>query len=221
MILLILPFILTSCLVTQYNRVGSNELVLNEKNDFVFENDTVRIVYRFNGIGGPLQITIENRGSQPLRVDWKKSALVAGGEAHAYYRPAANLNGNVETGNNGYGQISGQVTGEEALQFLPPDARITRRVGRIGELLEEPADFTGASWVKKGQGYSRLKYKELNFNENDSPLKFRSFITLISGPGEGREFTLDHSFYLMSNLKYRNGYMVPDPVKNGGNTFMD
>ncbi len=218
--LLFLPFFLSSCLAVHYNQIGSNELMMDEKKDFVYENDTIRIFYRYSGMGGPLQITLENKSSQSLLVDWKKSALIAESGVYAYYRPAAALNGSVEAGNSGQGQITGLVSAEEAVQFLPPNARITRRLGRTEDLIKEPADFSGVPWWKKGAGYSRLKYKELNFKEEDSPLKFRSFITLRSGPGEGREITLDHSFYLSASLRYQNGYMVPAPIKNAGNTFM-
>lgn len=217
--LLALPFIFSSCLVAHYTRIGSSQLVQNEKNDFVFENDTLRVVYSFNGSGGPLRISIENKSPHSLQVDWKKSALISEGHVASFYRPAAAVNGNLVSTGSGVHSITGRVTGTESIEFLPPGSVISRRPGRIGVISADNKALYKQPWISEGKGYRRLKYKELNYPEQESPLKFRSFITILAGPGEGKEITLDHSFYVSSRIAYMNREMVPKQIREAGNTF--
>ena len=215
--LLVLPFVFSSCLVAHYTRIGSSQLVQNDKSNFVFENDTLRVVYNFNGSGGPLKISIENKSRHSLQVDWKKSALIMEGNVASYYRPAAAVNGNLVSAGSGVHSINGLVTGEESIQFLPPGSVISKRPGRIGGISADNKALFKQPWISEGKGYRRLKYKELNYPEPESPLKFRSFITILTG--EGNETTLDHSFYISSRIAYMNREMVPDHIRNAGNTY--
>ena len=56
----------------------------NERGDFVQENDTVRISYRFWGENAPVTITIYNKLDEPLYVDWGRSALIIDDVATTY-----------------------------------------------------------------------------------------------------------------------------------------
>ena len=77
---------LSACSSYYYSMLNSNDPVgeKNERGDFVQENDTVRISYRFWGENAPVTITIYNKLDEPLYVDWGRSALIIDDVATTY-----------------------------------------------------------------------------------------------------------------------------------------
>ena len=47
-----------------------------ENGDFLLENDSLWIAYCFKGENAPIRITVFNKMTKPLYVDWAQSALV-------------------------------------------------------------------------------------------------------------------------------------------------
>src|SRR5215211_6890458 len=98
---LILPalvsFIFSSCYTYQYFTVSSNYLSKNEENEFIAENDTLKIVYHFSAYNSSVKLTLYNKTNEPLEINWKKSALIINEKATSYYSPNLLLNGSVRT----------------------------------------------------------------------------------------------------------------------------
>jgi len=94
-LLSIISILLFSCSEYQYFTISSDQLSRNENNDLVVENDTLKVVYSFNGYHGPVQITIFNKTNDPLEINWRKSALIMKGKAFGYYTPNMVLNGTI------------------------------------------------------------------------------------------------------------------------------
>ncbi|HNC30155.1 MAG TPA: hypothetical protein PKX08_09130, partial [Cyclobacteriaceae bacterium] len=76
-----LCIVCTGCSTYQYVTVSSP---LKTQNEFIAENDTVKISYDFSGEQGPVKISIYNKLSTPLYVDWSKSALIIGDMRKSY-----------------------------------------------------------------------------------------------------------------------------------------
>ena len=86
---------LSACSSYYYSMLNSNDPVgeKNERGDFVQENDTVRISYRFWGENAPVTITIYNKLDEPLYVDWGRSALIIDDVATTYDPKVASVRG--------------------------------------------------------------------------------------------------------------------------------
>ena len=69
-------FSMTACNPWQYMTVNSPQLTRNDFNQFVFENDTLRLIYDMAGDGGQVTLRIRNKTSQPLTINWEKSAFI-------------------------------------------------------------------------------------------------------------------------------------------------
>lgn len=69
-------FSMTACNPWQYMTVNSPQLTRNDFNQFVFENDTLRLIYDMAGDGGRVTLRIRNKTSQPLTINWEKSAFI-------------------------------------------------------------------------------------------------------------------------------------------------
>lgn len=98
--LMLLVFILSACSTYQYIAVDSF-LDKNDMNEFVYENDSVRINYEFTGQNFSVKYTIFNKLNKPLYINWDNSLVAINDEEYydAYYdqpinfiAPLSNLN---------------------------------------------------------------------------------------------------------------------------------
>src|SRR5215831_12435682 len=85
----------TSCSVYQYGTIGSTGLHLNEKNEFVAENDSLRIQYNFSGEDAPVKLMIWNKLDKPIYVDWQHSALVVNNKSISYSDKPVYIDGTI------------------------------------------------------------------------------------------------------------------------------
>jgi len=72
----VLLLIFQACTTSYVTQVGSNSSAEQDQTGaFVFENDTLKVWYRFFGYDAPLQATILNKSDRPLVIDWQQSAI--------------------------------------------------------------------------------------------------------------------------------------------------
>lgn len=203
---------LSSCTQYQYLTVSGENISKNEKNEFVSENDTLKVQYSFADYNGKVGITLYNKSAGPLEVDWKKSALIVDGKAYSYYNPNAVIAATVEDslnrrtaglGNPRYlASVSGSVLIDEPLQFIPPASSIYKEplllpVNGIDNLPEQDLKKESIQSAEYSDGAVSISYKKARFAKDSSPLHFRSYLTLRAGSGGSqKEFTLEHSFYV-------------------------
>lgn len=112
--------------------------IKDAKDNYIFENDTVKITYAFWASQGKFEFTIENKLNKPIYIDWKKSNLVYNDSPNVYWTDETKVNSkSVSTGvafRGAYNMsVGSSVTSEEAIirpkeriTFLPPASRITR-----------------------------------------------------------------------------------------------
>jgi hypothetical protein len=75
LIIISLFFLITGCSRSQYLFVDSH-LYQDEKKEFIAENDTVMLTYSFNGDNIPITLSIYNKISSPIYIDWSRSTVV-------------------------------------------------------------------------------------------------------------------------------------------------
>ncbi|MGJ1197474.1 hypothetical protein ACR777_15235 [Sphingobacterium spiritivorum] len=134
-------FILNSCSTTYLTTIDSQSLSKDEKSGkFMFENDTIKIEYGFNGQNTSVHTRITNKLGVPIAVDLGSSALVVNGQAISYLGNDVKLNARLNAGSwtsgydlgNGhsvdYSSVSGNVNGSATLPksilFVPPHSYI-------------------------------------------------------------------------------------------------
>src|SRR6185436_1232129 len=118
----------SSCQTYQYLSLTGTNIAQDSSHQFVAENDTLLLQYNFNGHNGPVKITVYNKTSMPIYIDWKKSAIIYGDKAYSYYSPDMQLSGT--TSNVGYrynynlnstgGTMEGTIKAQEGIEFIPP-----------------------------------------------------------------------------------------------------
>lgn len=201
-LLLLTAFLFTNCTRYQYITLSAKEMTQNEQQEFVTENDSVKITYNFNGFYCPVKITVQNKSASPIYINWKKSALIASGKAISYYSPSYALNGSISgysiQWNNTASQsasVNAAITGSEGIEFIPPHAYITKKPAEVQDnLFEITADssFIKAALVEDGIRYN---YRMKKFTEENSPLVFRSYLTILSGDIL-KDTSIENTFYI-------------------------
>jgi len=182
---LFLIVIFSSCVPCKLITISSDNIPLKLKG-YEFENDSIRINYRFWGAKGKMEFDIYNKTDITLYFDWKISAYIPNDKMVSYYDDLTNLEGVYYT----YRQIRSSrmntaknlAKQQERIAVVPPHSLITNSQYKL---------------VKK--------YIEVgtngNFNNINSPLRFRNYLTLSTNEKfEGKISTIDNDFFI-SNIK--------------------
>jgi hypothetical protein len=196
-----------SCASYQYYTVSSAGVAQNDKREFVIENDSLRLVYNFNGFNAPVNITIQNKLSVPVYIDWQRSALIVNDQAISYVPAEMRIDGGFQGSSYKYSSISGYKTTSGHIQataslppsvdFMPPQTYLTKSQLSIPNRLIEQVPETAFHREKYApvEGI-RVSVKKATFTEATSPLRFRSYLTIMVGELTTKPLILEHSFYV-------------------------
>lgn len=202
----ILPFFV-SCATYQYSTVSSNGVGRNEKNEFVYENDSLRLVYNFYGANGPVNITIHNKLQVPVYIDWLRSALIVNNKAVSYSPNEMKINGSYHGGSYNFGNRSGfeassghihaNASLPPSVDFMPPRTFLTKNPLAINNQKIDTIPDTIFHRIRfvPVEGLT-VSAKRASFTEETSPLRFRSFLTYMVGEASAKPQSIEHSFYV-------------------------
>lgn len=208
--------ILTLLIVTTYSCTPAKVATLSSQNvelkksAFVFENDTVKIAYRFWADNGIMDFDIYNKLSQPIYFDWKNSAFIPNDQMVSYWQDVTNTVGSSSSSSSWlYGGVvsrgASKSVRQERIGVIPPHSLITKR------------DF------KLVKAYVELP-KPGNYTKENTFLNFRNYLMFSTNEKfEGRPVTVDNEFYVsnikMIKYKKRQDYKTQNSfiVKSVGN----
>lgn len=224
---------LGACTSYYYSTLSSNDLsgMKNQDNDFVMENDSMRISYSFYGENAPVSITVYNKLSEPLYVDWQRSALIIGDMATSYYQETASIQGQTESDmvsgsyswrkrsaniwSNADGTFSGEIALPKGVTFIPPKSKVEATPLQLSNFDFDQVpkeEYTKMPMAKQNSEVVQVQVRK--YTEEDSPLRFRSYLSLYTTPpGEkARKYTAyEQSFYLSELVKA--GSLAPKNMK--------
>jgi len=175
-----------------------------DSNTFVFDNDTMTIVYNFYGEGPGIGVSIYNKLNLPLYVDWSRSSVIVGTNIFSYWRP-------------GYERY------EEKSGFIPPRTTISKGGSFNLSTNMRVVPMQRQHYIKMKFGnYDSIKIKEASFSKVNSPGVFRNYLTFSVDSKFEHEFHLDHEFWIsdMKDMKemYFEG-VAPADYGNVENTY--
>ncbi len=188
---------LNSCITSSIATVSSSE-VKKVNSTFCFENDTVKISYKFWAKYGTMTFDVYNKTNKQLYFDWKKSAFIPNDKMMSYWQDETNTTGITSAsgyylfGNNNISAVSKlKSIKQERIGVVPPRSMITSNKYNI---VPPKSKF------------------ELNksFDINSSPLRFRNFLTLsFSEQFDKDVFYVDNSFFIsiiekVNEMKIKN-----------------
>jgi hypothetical protein len=168
----------------------------------ILENDTVKITYSFKGKNCPVRIQVANKSNKPVYIDWKKSALIINDQRLSYWEDKTLLNTSTighevqwsKTISSSGSTTTGELFKKEQISFIPPKSFITATPvtakNNFFELPKSGVQVTLTSTDPPGMGLSHSFVKE------NSPMKFRSYLTLSFDQGFDHPFYYDNQFWV-------------------------
>lgn len=237
MILLGTALFLSSCSKYYVSTLeSSNTKKSEETGAFIFENDTLAVTYNFNGQNAPINIEFYNKLNQPLYIDWQKSALIKGDRAISFSGKIINFQGSLSGSSSSYNnrgnltdvsyqdaKLKGNATLPEEISFIPPKSKITKIPLKLAEQhnYKTLADSLYERSFITLNDRAGVWGKSASFNSKNSPLSFKSYLTLYTEQDNKRkDFAIVQDFYLSGLLKaYVNPKSMTGLATNPGNIF--
>ncbi len=192
----------------QVVEVKSNQLMLNEQKELVFENDTLRIRYDFFSENGHIKFSVLNKLKKPLYINWKESAFIKGTDFLPYWQDQYVANGYMYRkwfDWDAYFNLIGSYTysvakRDEQIAFLPPGTELYQF-----EFMARPDAFGSLNKgsreeIKANKGKKTIGVKH-QFKEEESPLRFRNYLTFSTDADCKSTFVFDTNFWV--NEVYR------------------
>ncbi|MFV0536117.1 MAG: hypothetical protein ACK5M3_01950 [Dysgonomonas sp.] len=199
--LLVTLLILTSCSSTYFYATldTTNDYVEKVENgDFLLETDSLWIAYCFKGENAPVQITAFNKTNEPLYIDWSRSALIVDNMAITYSGEKMNYS-EEWFDSESVARRNVSVAVSDNITFIPPQSMISE----VPLYLSSNFEQINKKDYKNGYIGNRLNQsvsiKRIDFEEDITPLKFRSCLTIYAQPEKPMVFTQD--FYLKNLIK--------------------
>lgn len=205
----------SACKFYQISTLSSSNTKKNESTGvFRLESDSLILSYSFNGENSPINIEIFNKLNEPVYVNWAKSAVISGDQAHSYLEDEIQIEGTSSSLSTAYGRRGNMVTDgaisataklsrEES--FIPPHSKITKTsyvLKKVGMNEVEKSVFKSAVPLTYADGSGQFYGKNAIFTTEDSPLKFKSYLTLYTlKDNQPRSFSSEQDFYVSSVTK--------------------
>lgn len=218
-------FMLSNCTTYYYSTVQSyeNQLPQNEDGSFSNEREDIVITYSFQNENGDLVYDIINNTDDPYMVDWERSVLVLEDNIMPIKSDRARFEGDMRTttylfGENssyGSGSISGTITLPQNKLFITPHSKVAYSpIALMGTVF---------NWDVIKKTFRKIKavnkeVEQLSFQEHNTPLKFKSYITLIND-ADKTQTVFEDTFYISDYYHSRTFKTFDENALKRGNTF--
>lgn len=181
-----------------------------ETGEFQLENDSVKISYGFAGENAPVRIKVYNKLTIPVFLDWTRSSMIYNGKAKGFIPDDIKFSGNISTNtmnekilSSVESTINGTVQSQKQVTFIPPNSSVETIVKSFDpDVIKDLPDslYQDRDFLSTTQG--PVKVKVGNFDYSNSPLSFRTYLTLYTQDGmKNNIFSFDREFYVSKSIK--------------------
>jgi hypothetical protein len=220
-LLCLIPIIFSSCadfhLQVFETRPLNKEIIPNGEN-YVFDNDTIRITYSFWGEKGILSYSLENKMNKSIYVDWNKSSFIINGKKYDYWEDQL-ISNTITTGSSSgisyrvpFSYTNGSVAASEykstsntisekpeKTTFIPPQSHIDKNNFLIFPY--SYFDLTCNSTkieveTRSDNPKKKTKVYKSYFENTNSPVKFRNYLAISFSDEGGKPFYIDNGFFV-------------------------
>lgn len=223
-LILVAGFALSSCNTYYYSVVQSyeNRVPQNDDGSFTTEQNDVFVTYSFVNYKGEVVYSIYNQSDDPVYVDWSKSVLIAEDNALQYSKV-----GGGRTKTYQFSDITNVVASEgkeitvdrivlpqDAL-FVPPRSRVNYSPIALYNVYNMRLPKSVYQKVQVGG----TNVSGVYFTSQNSPLLFRSYLTIVNGKSNA-ETVFEDIFYISSSYKtLSQNNVLMRLVRERGDTF--
>lgn len=198
-----LILILSSSCSTYYGSTMSTKdpyTIKNEYGEFMVEGDSLDVIYNFYGQNAPITVSIVNKMSKPLYVDWRKSGIMIEDVPSAYKEPDEQHTYNDESIIN-FGSF---LDNPDGLGYIKPYSRFNKQILELTNFNFDKIDDTFfQKWHTEADSRGEnKKYKAIRYTESNSPIYLRTFLTIYEDSRKAEEaFYYENDFYMSELIK--------------------
>lgn len=194
--LLLMAFALSSCSTYYYSNVNAynDTLIQAEDGSFIHNDTTVVVTYSFSDRNGEFVYQIENRSDDPISVDWNKSVVSVDDKVYQDVN-RGKISGSMSSQNYSHastGSFSGKVELPNERLFIPPGEKTSYTAIALSQIFNLNS-IPKSSFEKGYIGVSIVKRAQ--FTKEDSPLVFRSYLTIVNEKDHSERVIKD-AFYI-------------------------
>lgn len=172
---------------------------------YTFENDTLKIVYSFWANHGSLSYSVFNKMEVPIYIDWKKSSYIRNSQKINYWKDITSTSGMFNTSGSVFrGSIYENsllnVTSvkPESISFIAPKSTIY--LSQFALFTSPKTDLSEVfdidSAIRTDNSAKKTELRSQKYNETNSPLIFRNFLTISTSDKFEKDAYIDNGFYL-------------------------
>ncbi len=220
LMLIFAALLFTSCSTYYVSVLNSPDLARDDqKGEYFFENDSIKITYNFFGENAPISIRILNKLNQPLYIDWQRSALIIDSEATSFMGEHMDISGSISTSGtssritrdwtntSSRSSLDATAALPQSTSFIPPRSSVERTHLELQHVYYQNIPDSV---------YRRLQLAQLNgntapvrlgkFSEESSPLAMTSYLTLYTINQENERaqpMIFEQDFYVSEVMKMR------------------
>lgn len=198
---------------------------------YAFQNDSIAIVYTLWAKKGVLAFSIYNKLDIPIYIDWKKSSYISKGDKLNYWTDEKTVNGTSIT--TGYAYSGGslfvpnifgttvtnqRITTPERITFIPPKSTYYR-----SDFLITPKNWYDVNKLEKttipspSKPGENIEAKVVNLTFEESPFKFRNFLTWSTKESFDNEYYVNHEFFVSKVTMVKSKDFSNDTYSNTNN----
>lgn len=227
--LLLLGVLLPGCKTYYYSMVQSfeEEIIQDENGSFCTSKNNLSVTYAFKNQGGNVVYEIHNESDDPVFVDWSRSAIIAEDYVQQLRDNNLRLDGRVNSttyhfSNSNYSTSTGSISGSVVLPqndlFVPPHSKATYSPMALSRVLN--LDIPDNLYWTRDVGKSQVKY--LTFNKQDSPLRFRSYLTIVNDRDKSLT-VFENKFFISEIIKTtsRNNILSEDVMRRSDRFYIE
>ena len=178
--------LLLSCTNSIYHVASlQSEQVKVVENDFIVDNEHLRVVYNFWEAGGRMRFLVYNKTDQPLYIDWSKSFMVRNDIKTSYTQiPPLPKRASADTVHYVYQNA-----------IMEP-YRVTARTGRVAEIPSQTyvaiADFP----IRQMVLHPEVKRTVFTYTKANSPLRIGQQVAYSFDKNLADPHLITHSFWV-------------------------
>ena len=227
-LLLFIPLALSGCSTYYFTTVkpynAPNQINKDGSYTSVSENK-IEVTYSFRDRNGNIVFDINNRSDDPLFVDWNRSSLIIEHHAANIKKNQSRLPQNIPVTIYQFGDVNAPIvtdnrTGRVVLPqddlFIPPYTNVAFSPMSLSNVMNEKI-VPDSLYLKKTIGVNTVKY--IDFSEENTPLIFRSYLTIVNDRNETQ--TIFEDIFYISGIIHSGSAddLLMQDVRNRGDFF--
>ncbi len=190
-LLFCIAILISGCSKHQYLSFSS-DLPTENDGSFIYENDSVKVVYSFLQEGN-LQLEITNKLNDLIYIDLNKSAIIINNESFSLDDGLVNFNGQNTAnilGNNQLSEFSGQGHIPTSMKYIHPNTKINHVFKNV------PIYYGGKAMDRYVERPTPGAEKRYLFSQENSSHHLESFLYLDTDKNESNHTVVGHSFWV-------------------------